>query len=75
MNKSWRRYLVLILGVIGLSIPAAASAGKYRNIEIEYYSDSTYSEQVGYFLQTCHAQVYMGGERTEYAVKLMDEPC
>jgi hypothetical protein len=38
------------------------------DFEYEYYSDSSYSKEVGYWYRTCSGQSNLEGKRTKYAL-------
>ena len=55
-----------------VAAPAAATA--VAGINIEYYSDATYTTIVGAFVRNCHG-IYRWGQITEYQIVSYDEPC
>lgn len=55
-----------------VATPAAATA--VAGINIEYYSDATYTTLVGGFVRNCHG-IYRWGQRTDYQIVSYDEPC
>lgn len=54
-----------------LAPPSAASAVGFTT---DYYSDATYSVQVGSVVRNCHG-IYRWGQITEWAITTYDEPC
>lgn len=55
-----------------MAAPAAATA--VAGINIEYYSDATYTDLVGGFVRNCHG-IYRWGQVTEFEIVSYDEPC
>lgn len=54
-----------------VAAPAAATAA---GINIEYYSDATYTVIVGGFVRNCQG-IYRWGQTTEFKIVTYDEPC
>ncbi len=65
-----------VIGATALSAIAAgpASATDYMR-EREYYSDATYTVQVGYWMNTCQRQFRGWGQVTPYYIDISLEPC
>ena len=55
-----------------MAAPAAATA--VAGINIEYYSDATYTTIVGGFVRNCHG-IYRWGQKTEFEIVSYDELC
>lgn len=65
-----------IAGVTALSALYAAPASATDYIrEREYYSDATYTVQVGYWMNNCQRQFRGWGVVTPYYIELGAEPC
>ena len=65
-----------VIGATALSAGYAAPASATDYIrEREYYSDATYTVQVGYWMNNCQRQFRGWGEVTPYYIELSAEPC
>lgn len=80
-----RRLLIMLAILIssvapaGLMVPTTSASAvtplAYQYIEeITYYSDSTYTVQVGYYYRNCQGFVIRSGQVTPYA-EGSQEPC
>ncbi len=60
--------------------PVSATAFNPPSAEVavgfttDYYSDATYSVQVGAVVRNCHG-IYRWGQITEWSITTYDEPC
>ena len=63
---AWIKRLSLAAVVAAVAIGGAASASPERMYEIWYYSDATYTTEVGYTVFTCWPNYGQYGEQTAY---------
>lgn len=61
------------LNAAPLATPPAEAAA-VAGIDIEYYSDATYTHIVGGFVRNCHG-IYRWGQMTEFQIVTYDELC
>ncbi len=65
-----------VLAIAALSAFASAPANAATHmVEREYYSDATYTVQVGYSINTCQNQIRGWGYPTQFYIELGAEPC
>jgi hypothetical protein len=74
MSMRLVKLAALAITVLGSLQAAPASATDYIR-EREYYSDATYTVQVGYWMNNCQRQFRGWGQVTPYYVELSLEPC
>ena len=77
LNVARIAVIALALGSAANAAPLAATpaaATAVAGINIEYYSDATYTTLVGAFVRNCNG-VYRWGQITEYQIVSYDEPC
>jgi hypothetical protein len=66
--------LVLLLSLLVASITTVAYSLPSHSSETDYYSDGTFTEQVGVKFVTCNGPIYREGLTTEWWIQY-GEPC
>lgn len=71
--RAWSRFSTMgktaVVGtVLSLALGGVAMALPARSIDIDYYSDATFTEIVGGRVLTCSGNGGRWGERTDYAI-------
>ena len=71
------RKTLRMFGIIAATLGTLAThsfALPTNEVEITYFSDATYTDEVGYTFRGCEGSVYREGQRTAYAVRSVT-PC
>ena len=66
-----------VFGILSALLGAAATqsfALPNNEVETEYFSDATFTQEVGYSLLACQGGFYREGKQTRYAVRSLT-PC
>ena len=65
--------LSVVTALLGSSVPASFALPN-NEVEIEYFSDATFTNDVGYEFRSCNGGVARQGKRTRYRV-VSSSPC
>lgn len=68
------KFLILGAAIASPLLAGPAAATDFIR-EREYYSDATYTVQVGFWMNNCQRQFRGWGEVTPYYITVSEEPC